>query len=173
MSIALFSLLGLSLFMIHEFDELILVKPWIAKQSENPNYQKELFIMGKKRYPSTESIAVMIGEEFLLASLLLALASYFSLPELAAAILIGHLLHLLSHIKEALQFHRFVPGSFTAVVTFPLLLFFLTVFLVKQPLNIILLLCLIPLVFLLLIGNLMLLQRNVQSIDKWIQKFVC
>ena len=41
MSLALLSFIVLSLFMIHEFDEIILVKPWIKQNQDYPAYQKE------------------------------------------------------------------------------------------------------------------------------------
>ena len=54
MSLALLSFIVLSLFMIHEFDEIILVKPWIKQNQDHPAYQKEMFIAGKSSYPSAE-----------------------------------------------------------------------------------------------------------------------
>ena len=50
MSLALLSFIFLSLFMIHEFDEIILVKPWIKQNQDHPAYQKEMFIAGKSGY---------------------------------------------------------------------------------------------------------------------------
>jgi|GEM_PF-1716444 len=100
MTIAHLSLIILSLFMLHEFDEIILVRPWIQKQQHDPRYRKEFFIAGKAHYPSTEAIAVMIAEEYLLASIGLLIAITWHIPELALAFGICHTLHLLVHIAE-------------------------------------------------------------------------
>lgn len=172
MSTAFFSFISLALFMLHEFDELVFIRPWIEAQGENPAYQAELFISGKAHYRSTEGIALMIGEEFLLASLLLAAASFFAIPELAAALVIGHLLHLLVHIKEIGLYRRFTPGSFTALVTFPLVSFCLFVFWRRHQLHYLLLLIMTPLVLALILVNLSFLHRRASRVEAWINHFV-
>ena len=64
----------------------------------------------------------MIAEEFLLAFLLLLLAIIFEIPELALAIVFCHTIHLLIHIIQVIKFRRWVPGGFSALATFPILL---------------------------------------------------
>lgn len=86
MSTSFLSFIILSLFMLHELDEIIFIRPWILQNQANKRYLKEMFIAGKNHYLSTENIALMIAEEFLLAFLLLLLAIIFEIPELALAI---------------------------------------------------------------------------------------
>ena len=71
MSLAFLSFVTLSLFMLHEFDEIILIRPWISQNQEHQDYQKEMFIARRGSYLSAEIIALMIAEEFLLAFILL------------------------------------------------------------------------------------------------------
>ena len=52
MTAALFAFIAITLFMIHEFEEIILVCPWIAKNKSNPKFDNEIFISGRKHYPS-------------------------------------------------------------------------------------------------------------------------
>ena len=85
MSLTFLSFVTLSLFMLHEFDEIILVRPWISQNQDHQGYQKEMFIARRGSYLSAESIALMIAEEFLLAFILLLLAILFRIPELALA----------------------------------------------------------------------------------------
>ena len=80
MTLAYLSLIILSLFMLHEFDEIILIRPWIEKHRHDPRYRKELFIAGKAHYPSTDTIAVIIAEEYLLASIGLLFAINWHIP---------------------------------------------------------------------------------------------
>lgn len=42
MTIAFLSLITLSLFMLHEFGEIILIRPWIQKYQHDPRYQQEI-----------------------------------------------------------------------------------------------------------------------------------
>ncbi len=81
-----------------------------------------MFIARRGSYLSAESIALMIAEEFLLAFILLLLAILFRIPELALAIGFCHTLHLLGHIMQVFRFRRWVPGGFTALTTFPILI---------------------------------------------------
>ena len=111
MSLTFLSFVTLSLFMLHEFDEIILVRPWISQNQDHQGYQKELFIAGRGSYLSAESIALMIAEEFLLAFILLLLAILFRIPELALAIGFCHTLHLL---------HSFDDFSYTHLSLHPL-----------------------------------------------------
>lgn len=55
--------IGISLFMVHEFEEIICVRPYIKRHREDEKFAAEMFVAGgDKNYPSTESIALMIGE---------------------------------------------------------------------------------------------------------------
>ena len=170
MTLAHLSLIILSLFMLHEFDEIILIRPWIEKHRHDPRYRKELFIAGKAHYPSTETIAVIIAEEYLLASIGLLFAINWHIPELALAFGICHTLHLLVHIAEVLRFRRAVPGGITAVLTFPLLLWLFASYLHQQPLSWPLLLTLTPLVLVAILLNLVWLHRHAADIDSWLHK---
>jgi hypothetical protein len=170
MTIAHLSLIILSLFMLHEFDEIILIRPWIQKQQHDPRYRKELFIAGKAHYPSTEAIAVMIAEEYLLASIGLLIAITWHIPELALAFGICHTLHLLGHIAEVLRYRRAVPGGITAVLTFPLLLWLFATYLKQQTLSWPLLLTLTLLLLTAILLNLAYLRRRAGDIDAWIHK---
>ena len=147
---------------------IILIRSWIQKQQHDPRYRKELFIAGKAHYPSTEAIAVMIAEEYLLASIGLLIAITWHIPELALAFGICHTLHLLVHIAEVLRYRCVVPGGITAVLTFPLLLF--ATYLKQQTLSWPLLLTLTLLLLAAILLNLAYLHRRAGDIDAWIHK---
>lgn len=170
MSLDFLSFILLSLFMIHEFDEIILVKPWIKQNQDHPAYQKELFIAGKSSYPSTESLSLMIAEEFVLAFLLLLVAIFCHFSELALAVTICHALHLLGHVSQVIQFRSWVPGGLTAVLTFPILLVVLAVYLSQNSVSWTLLILLSILVMLALLSNLLFLHKRAPKIHAWIYR---
>ena len=170
MSLDFLSFILLSLFMIHEFDEIILVKPWIKQNQDHPAYQKEMFIAGKSSYPSTESLSLMIAEEFVLAFLLLLVAIFCHFSELALAVTICHALHLLGHVSQVIQFRSWVPGGLTAVLTFPFLLVVLVVYLSQNSVSWTLLILLSILVMLALLGNLLFLHKQAPTIHAWIYR---
>lgn len=170
MSLDFLSFILLSLFIIHEFDEIVLVKPWIKQNQDHPAYQKEMFIAGKSSYPSTESLALMIAEEFVLAFLLLLVAIFCHFSELALAVTICHALHLLGHVSQVIQFRSWVPGGLTAVLTFPILLVVLVVYLSQNSVSWTLLILLSILVMLALLSNLLFLHKQAPKIHAWIYR---
>ena len=170
MSLAFLSFVTLSLFMLHEFDEIILIRPWISQNQDHQGYQKEMFIARRGSYLSAESIALMIAEEFLLAFILLLLAILFRFPELALAIGFCHTLHLLVHIMQVFRFRRWVSGGFTALTTFPILILVFVLYLSQQSVSWPLLLILSVLVMAFLLANLFFLHSRAQKLEAWIYR---
>ena len=60
MSAALLSYIVIFYFMIHEFEEVIWVVPWIAKHANNPTFAQQMFMLGKASYTSSEKMALLI-----------------------------------------------------------------------------------------------------------------
>lgn len=109
--------IGISLFMVHEFEEIICVRPYIKRHREDEKFAAEMFVTGGDQvYPSTESIALMIGEEFVLASIIMAIGIFIGSIEIVLAPFIAFTLHLIPHALEALCFPGWAPGSRTAVL---------------------------------------------------------
>ena len=119
MTISGFALITLVLFMVHEFEEIIFVRRYIDKHADNNQYHDELFVAGQDHYPSTAAIAAMIAEEFVVACLILCTGIILDSAEVVAAMFIAYTLHLVIHIREAIVFPGWAPGSRTAVFTMP------------------------------------------------------
>ena len=64
MTIGTFAFITITLFMIHELDEIIFIRRYIDEHENDERYASEMFIAGAGSYPSTESIAAKICEEF-------------------------------------------------------------------------------------------------------------
>ena len=154
--------------MLHEFDEIILIRPWIQQNENNPRLQGEMFIAGKAGYPSTETIAATIAEEFLIAFLILLIAIIWQIPELALALGFCHTLHLVSHIVQTIRFRRWVPGGFTAVTTFPILILIFIWYLAYQPVSWLLILILSPLLMAIILSNLSFFHSKAGRMQRYI-----
>ena len=168
MTSALFAFIAITLFMIHEFEEIILVCPWIAKKKKDPKFSNEIFVSGRAHYPSAETMAALILEEFVLASLILLVGILFKIPELVLAVTLGHTFHLFLHIGQAIRFRTWVPGSITALVTLPLLVLSIALFCFSQRLNWLFLLTLTVLIFVLLLLNLRFLHRQADKVERFL-----
>ena len=104
MSVGAFAFITITLFMIHEFDEIIFIRRYIDEHENDERYASEMFIAGAGSYPSTESIAAKICEEFVVSSLILSVGILLGSVETIAATFIAYALHLVAHIREALVF---------------------------------------------------------------------
>ena len=164
MSIGTFAFITITLFMIHEFDEIIFIRRYIDEHANDERYASEMFIAGAGSYPSTESIAAKICEEFVVSSLILSVGILLGSVETIAATFIAYALHLVA------VFPGWAPGSRTAVFTSPLVAATLWVAFVTFPVNYPLLAILTVVIGAALLMNLGLLHRMTGKIDELISK---
>jgi hypothetical protein len=120
MHVATAAFLVIVLFVIHEFEEIIRVLPWIDKNKDNPKYLRDTWISRKESYPTTEFIALMIGEEIILVSVLLFIAILIDNKIIIIAIAIINSLHLVSHLIFGIRICAWNPGSITSLITLPM-----------------------------------------------------
>ena len=170
MEIYKLSFIAIVLFMIHEFEEIIFIKKFIEKNKVVKYMKNELFLKKKANYPSTETISLMIAEEFIILSTLLFIASEFSMYEIVLSLFIVYIVHLLPHIYDALRYRKFSPGSRTSFIIFPLgILIIWNIILNKKIHLVILILCVIIIGFLMIL-NLLFLHKISKKIDKYLWK---
>ena len=172
MNIALLSLLTLTLFMLHEFEEIIGVRAWIRKNGRTQRFQSQLWIRQQAQYPSTATLTAMIAEEFLLAAILLVGAVVWSSPELVAAILIGHGLHLIGHAVDALRWRRWVPGSLTAAVTLPAITAALVWFFSVTAISWLTMAWMVPLIMAIIVLNLLMMFKFSPRIQAGLDRLI-
>ncbi|HEX5993724.1 MAG TPA: HXXEE domain-containing protein [Jiangellales bacterium] len=134
MSVGLVALVGLMLFMIHEFEEIVFIRPWLAT-TEGRTDAHDMWSRRRGAYPSTEAIALMIAEEFVLVGLILGVAMAADWPELVISAFIVHSLHLVVHLVDAARARRWTPGSVTAFATLPVIAAVSWLFLGSSPIN--------------------------------------
>ena len=170
MEIYKLSFMAIVLFMIHEFEEIIFIKKFIEKNKVVKYMKNELFLKKKANYPSTETISLMIAEEFIILSTLLFIASEFSMYEIVLSLFIVYIVHLLPHIYDALRYRKFSPGSRTSFIIFPLgILIIWNIILNKKIHLVILILCVIIIGFLMIL-NLLFLHKISKKINKYLWK---
>ena len=170
MTISSFAFITLALFMVHEFEEIIFVRRYITKHTGDNRYHNEIFVAGQDHYPSTAAIAAMIGEEFIVACLILLTGLMLNSPEIVTAVFIAYTLHLIAHIREAIVFPGWAPGSRTAVFTMPLIAVTLYAIFTTQPIDYLKLVILTVVIGALVLINLQLLHRASGKIETLIQK---
>lgn len=129
------------LFMLHDFEEIILVKAW------RKHFQKERTLSPMKKKPfdhfkGTASFSIGVEIIFLTLSLITLFSvltdSYFIWFSMFLAIIIHF---AAAHIRQAVQFGHYTPGSATSVLFLPVgiwLLYEAAVILKYTPLTVLL-----------------------------------
>lgn len=167
MSLSLFAYLLLVLFMLHEFEEIVRFRQWIVRHEHNPRFAKDMLVRTKESYPSTETVAIMIAEEFVVVSILLGTAVLLHSWELMVALLLVNCLHLVIHLGSAVAARRWVPASPSALLTQIPQLVLLWYVLAIEAIDPWQTLGYFFAASVVIVGNLQLLTRNSGAIEAW------
>ena len=106
-------------FMIHDFEEIIFLKPWINK---NKDFLAKKFPKISKRFLprmenlSTSAFALAVAEEFLLLSLITVGSVLFDNYLLWLAAFMGCFVHLLVHFVQWIILKRYIPAIYTTFI---------------------------------------------------------
>lgn len=107
------------IFMLHDFEEIILVGSWKKK------YSKELeeSTMGKRPYThfhDTASFSTTIGIIFLIYTIGTLVCVVIDNYYFWFGMMAGFILHFSIHYKDTFKFKHFVPGVVTSIVFLPI-----------------------------------------------------
>lgn len=105
-------------FMIHDFEEIIMMKPWLTKnwpKLEKRLPAKAIRAMAKQKDMSVSAYALAVAEEFVVLSTLTLVAIEMNLNNFWAGLLIGFFIHLLVHIGQFVAFRGYVPVIITSI----------------------------------------------------------
>ncbi len=101
--------------MVHNFEEIIMIRPWWRRNRHNPPRSPFVRLAG---YPP-ETLAALIAGIFCLFSLIIVLSilSHHLLFGLGLALAFGF--QLVGHVVEFLRIGRYMPHIVTATLTLP------------------------------------------------------
>ncbi len=124
-------------FMIHDFEEIIMMRPFIEKNREF--LTRRFPDISARMLPhfeglSTSSFALAVAVMFLIVSTTTLIAMEFDLYALWAGALIGFFIHLIVHIGQFLVARRYVPVVITSVVAAPYCIWALITVNARHPL---------------------------------------
>jgi hypothetical protein len=124
-------------FMIHDFEEIIMMKPWVTKNSafiasRFPRLAARM--LGHFEGLSTSAFALAVLAMFLLVSTVTLISVELELYALWAGVLIGFLVHLLVHIGQFIVVRRYVPVVITSIIAAPYCVWALIVVNERHPL---------------------------------------
>lgn len=105
-------------FMFHDFEEIIIFKPWMnanraALEKRLPASVARIF--ARHGDISTSAYALAVAEEFVVLSALTLIAVEWNLYEFWAGMMLGFFIHLLIHVGQFLAYRRYVPVILTSL----------------------------------------------------------
>jgi len=107
-------------FMIHEFEEIILMRWWVAKNKEHildkyPKLGKQ--VIGQLGALSTESFSLIVAEEFLIVSFIVVYSAFTSNYDLYIGLILAYSVHLLTHLIQSIVLRSYTPAIITTILT--------------------------------------------------------
>ncbi|MCF1616505.1 HXXEE domain-containing protein [Tetragenococcus koreensis] len=107
------------LFMLHDLEEIIIVKPWQIKYRTKLSHAK-LKPFNHFKLPESGAVAILI--EFIILTIVALLASLYQTYLLWFAVDFVFIFHFFGHYVLSLVFKGYVPGLYTAIILLPLCL---------------------------------------------------
>ena len=107
-------------FMLHEFEEIIFIKPWIMK---NGAFLRARFpraasrVLPRLEGLSTSSFALAVAEEFTVLSIVTFISVEFGLYSFFTGVVIAYAVHLAVHLAQFLLLGRYIPAVVTSLLT--------------------------------------------------------
>ena len=111
-----------AVFMLHDFEEIIMFEPWLKKNREEirrrfPSLDKILSRSHDRL--STPAFAVAVMHEFLIIAVITYLSLYFDSYAWWFGAFAAFSLHLFVHIGQWIIFRKYVPFVVTSILTLP------------------------------------------------------
>ena len=105
-----FFLLFPSIFMLHEFEEILLFPRFMRR---NPKLQQQF--LGAAFTPFRFN--TIVCQEFILLLIVLGLSIYFESFDIYITVLIAYIYHVIGHIFQSIFLRQYVPGVLSGIIT--------------------------------------------------------
>lgn len=104
-----------AVFMIHDFEEIVMMRAWVQRNRAQLSRRLPRFLPHFESL-STASFALAVAEEFLLLVLITVLAVELGWVLLWMCTLLAFGVHLVVHVGQWLAFRRYVPTVITSAL---------------------------------------------------------
>lgn len=161
--------IALVTFMIHEFEEIILIKPWVKRNYADIRLKNHYFIGFQN--VSTATIAALIAEEFIIYSVFSILAISLNEYSFIWVFYCIYSFHLLGHILELFIFKRYCPSLITSILTLPIYIWIIFTFIDLDLLQWNIVILCFPLLFIIIGSNFKLINWLTPHLEQWISNY--
>lgn len=158
------------LYMIHDFEEIILIGAWKKR------YKKEIEALKDKKAPyadfiSTASFSCSVAVNFFIFSIVTLLSCLTNTYVVWYGLFFAIVFHFAIHIFISIRFKHFVPGLLTSILCLPVgtYILFITADMAKYSWLTICVSCVIC--FLILLADLVIIHALMPVFNKWLEKY--
>lgn len=105
-----FFLLFPSIFMLHEFEEILLFPRFMQR---NPKLQQQFLEAAFTPF----RFNAIVCQEFILLLIILGLSIYFESYDIYITVIIAYIYHVIGHIFQSIFLRQYVPGVLSGIIT--------------------------------------------------------
>lgn len=105
-----FFLLFPSIFMLHEFEEILLFPGFMRR---NPKLQQQFLAAAFTPF----RFNAVVCQEFILLLIVLGLSMYFECFDIYITVIIAYIYHVIGHIFQSIFLRQYVPGVLSGIIT--------------------------------------------------------
>jgi hypothetical protein len=113
--------LSLAVIMVHEFEEIAFIEPFLARTRHDPRAPGMPF--HSTRGVATSVTALLIGVNFVLFTGFTLVAVLFGWYSFLWGFLVSFTMHLAAHCAEPIRLRTYTPSTVTAYLTLPWMLY--------------------------------------------------
>lgn len=105
-----FFLLFPSIFMLHEFEEILLFPGFMRR---NPKLQQQFLASAFTPF----RFNAIVCQEFILLLIVLGLSIYFESFDIYITVIIAYIYHVIGHVIQSILLQQYMPGVFSGIIT--------------------------------------------------------
>ena len=105
-----FFLLFPSIFMLHEFEEILLFPRFMRR---NPKLQQQFLAAAFTPF----RFNAIVCQEFILLLIVLGLSIYFESFNIYITVIIAYIYHVIGHIFQSIFLRQYIPGVLSGIIT--------------------------------------------------------
>ena len=105
-----FFLLFPSIFMLHEFEEILLFPKFMRR---NPKLQQQFLASAFTPF----RFNAIVCQEFILLLIVLGLSIYFESFDIYITVIIAYIYHVIGHIFQSIFLRQYIPGVLSGIIT--------------------------------------------------------
>ena len=161
-------------FMLHDFEEIIMMQSWLKRNKDFliikfPKLGKRII----KNYEnqSTASFSLAVAEEFFLISVSVVLAIQFKWYYLWIALFMAFFVHLLIHIAQWIVIRKYIPVIFTSFLAVIYCVYAYSQFMISNLVSSFEIVWLSGIGLVIMILNLLLIHKMAAKFEIWLKNF--